>query len=633
MKYLLFLFLLVAGTATAAQSCPVTVGSLTLKVTQPRSAGVSPLLAFFDATSTSETATLRGANNTFQDVHYTWQFGDSGASGRGTWSTGANGINQKDRATGPVAAHIYVLTVGGGDKTFTVQVWAYDGINTATCIVQVTAYDPNGSNGFPGEKTTCVSAATKPVAGSGGCPVKARVIQQSNFGTALTSRLGNGKRVLFKCGDTFSGNNVTLSGTKWSVGAYGGCEGTQSNRPIFVNTTTNNYLNVNNNAGDGRIADIAFEGNGSSNLAVNSLWNVSGVSHIPYQITLWNLLSNNNATSYAWAQGAQWGLVGSKETNASGIGTYVNYNQNNPTVISGNPFNNLDYQAILGNSINGVGCCGTGNGIEVMRFGAGRLFVIENNSITNANSVGAVLKVHNGNTYNTVSTWTGVYTEYGEISDNFFGGNSGAQLVETAPQNGGVDERLRFILFERNVLNGSTQAQGGRQLMVSAVNETLRNNVFYMPGSASKYPAWGAQISSRGSNNIAPTGIEVYNNTCYAPNAIAGQVCIGFDNATQQGGVAGNNSFAQNNLFYVPAGGHITVTNNGGMGNTVGNNTSNPALNPSFSNGSGSFSAYRDFRPTVNAQGASPNVPNYFDGEALSWIGAQQLGALSRSSK
>src|SRR5262249_25105179 len=168
------------------------------------------------------------------------------------------------------------------------------------------------------------------------------------------------------------------------------------------------------------------------------------------------------------------------------------------------------------------------------------------------NNVGAVLKVHNGNTYNTVNTWTGVYTEYGEISDNFFGGNSGAQLVETAPQNGGVDERLRFIVFERNVLNGSTQAQGGRQLMVSAVNETLRDNVFYMPGNASTYALWGAQISSRGSNNIDPTGIEAYNNTCYAPNAIAGQVCVGFDNATQQGGSPGSNSFAQNNLFYTP---------------------------------------------------------------------------------
>ncbi len=53
--------------------------------------------------------------------------------------------------------------------------------------------------------------------------------------------------------------------------------------------------------------------------------------------------------------------------------------------------------------------------------------VIENNTFENANNIGAVLKLHNGNTNNSIATWTGVYTELIEISDNWFGGTAGAQ--------------------------------------------------------------------------------------------------------------------------------------------------------------------------------------------------------------
>ena len=123
----------------------------------------------------------------------------------------------------------------------------------------------------------------------------------------------------------------------------------------------------------------------------------------------------------------------------------------------------------------------------MVRISAGRLGVIENNTIENANNIGAVLKIHNGNTNNSTATWTGVYTELFEISDNWFGGTSGAQYVEVAPQNGGLDERLRNFVIERNLFSGTTGAQGGRQLMASAVNETVRDNVFYMPGNGTKH--------------------------------------------------------------------------------------------------------------------------------------------------
>ena len=80
------------------------------------------------------------------------------------------------------------------------------------------------------------------------------------------------------------------------------------------------------------------------------------------------------------------------------IGTFVNYNENNPATWSGNVVNNLNYQAILGNLLNGAGNQSSGSGQEVLRFSACRLCAIENNTIENANNIGAVFKLHNGNT-------------------------------------------------------------------------------------------------------------------------------------------------------------------------------------------------------------------------------------------
>ena len=226
---------------TGGLSCTGTSGTLTLRAKMVRDTGISPLLVFFDATGTTDSSI--GANMTsFQDVTYTWNFGDTGASGTDTWDYGANkGKNSRNSATGGVAAHLYITT--GVDTAYVATVTAHSGSNTASCQLGVTAYDPSGSHGFAGNKTTCVSASGTPAPGSGGCPAGAAVLNTSSFNTALT-KLGSGTRVLFKCGDTFTGDNATLSGTTWSVGAYGGCEGTQTNQPKFSDSGSNYQLNI-----------------------------------------------------------------------------------------------------------------------------------------------------------------------------------------------------------------------------------------------------------------------------------------------------------------------------------------------------------------------------------------------------
>ena len=605
--------------APTGLSCTGTSGSLTLRASTVRDTGISPLLVFFDATGTTDTA-LSGKTTAFQDVSYSWNFGDTGASGTDTWAYGSNkGRNSRNSATGGVAAHLY--TTPGVDTAYIVTVTAHSGTNTASCQLGVTAHDPAGANGFAGPKTTCVSASGTPTPGSGGCPAGAAALSTASFNTALGSHLGSGKRVLFKCGDTFTGDNATLSGVTWSVGAYGGCEGTQTNRPILRDSGTGGQLTVAMSSGDGRITDLDLEGNGTAAYAVAAN---AGGSSVPYQITLDNLYSNGNNAAYFYSQGAQWGIIESVMTSMrTSIGVYVNYAENNQAQWSGNPFNNVNYQALLGNLFNGAGGTTSGAGQETVRISACRMCVIENNTIENANNVGAVLKIHNGNTYLSSPTWTGVYTELLEISDNWFGGTSGAQLVESAPQNSGDDELLRNIVVERNLFSGHTDAQGGKHLLLSAVNATVRNNVFYMPGTSAQNAAYGVQVAERGVEPV-PSGVEVYNNTCYAPNAVQGQSCVGFDGVAMRAPAI--NSVAQNNRFYVPAGGHTTVVNNG-TGNTVSNNTAAPTNNPGFTDGSGSFSLLSDFRPTANYLGGT-SVPVWSDALGLLWSLSWDLGAV-----
>lgn len=609
--------------------CPVTAGPLTLSVTTPRAACISPCLVFFDATATTDASV---ANTPFQDVTFTWNFGDTLASGTSTWAYGSRpGVNVRNKATGGIAAHLYATQ--GRDTKFTATVAATDGTNTAICGIGATAYDPNGTNGFPGTATTCVAQTVTPVAGAGGCPAGAGVLTSTSFATALASKFGSNKRVLFRCGDTFTGDNAALNATTWSVGAYGGCEGTQTNRPIFSDTTAGNQaLSIGTTAGDGRISDIDFEGGGTGNSAVSA----NTFPRITYQITLYNLLSNGNASTFGFSQGAQWGVVGSVMTGMGlGIGVFFNFNANNPPY-SGNVVNNLDYTAALGNSFNGVGAPNDGQGREVFRVSACRMCVIENNTIQNANNVGAVFKFHNGNTNNscagkvvtggtcypctvgaqfaTTTCWTGAYTELTEISDNLFTGTSGANVVETAPENANDDERLRNIVVERNIFATNTGAQGGRLIVVSAVNETLRDNIFYMQFGSTFYPIFGAQLAQR-AMEPAPTALEIYNNTCYNPATQAGQSCIALSGASGFGTPAAN-SFVKNNLYFSSA--SSTTVTDIGTGNTVSNNTVTPTVNPLFTNGSSTFSLLSDFKPTANYTGGI-SVPVIYDALGIPW--------------
>jgi Calx-beta domain len=611
-----------------AAACPVTSGPLTLRVSAVRSTGVSPFLMFFDATGTTDTSTAANTR-AFQNVTYRWNFGDTGASGTSTWAYGSNpGKNSKNTATGGIAAHLYVTS--GTDTAYKATVTATDGTNTASCQVPVTAHDPSGANGFPSTATTCVSSSGTPVAGSGGCPAGAAVLRQSSAGSAWSSNGGSNKRVLFQCGDTFSGGiSVGVGTTKSTIGAYGSCENTSSDRPILTNTGGGNAICIDTGGStysqDIRIADIDFEGNGTGNNAISTCGGgSSGIAYTVNQLTLYNLYSNGLKTSYYTNNSSQSGIIQSVMTGMGSIeGVYWNYAANNCVNGSaayncgGTPnYVNVNYNAMLGNSFNGRGA--TGNTWETERVSACRLCVFENNLFENGATPqgGATLKIHSGDTFNSANganAWLGQYTEYLEISDNVFTGTSG-YAVEIAPQNSQYDERIRNVVFERNIVSADNQ------VVVSGQNMSIRDNVF----NQTVHSPIGLQTYQRAPTAPSPGTawptqyLEIYNNTCY------GGTCI--ENSSAGGVDVAHNSAVQNNLCYTGT----CVSFSSGTGNTVSNNTSNTALNPGWTNGSGQFDLISDFKPTANYTGGI-SVPVWYDalGTPISsiWI----LGAVQPS--
>jgi hypothetical protein len=220
-------------------------------------------------------------------------------------------------------------------------------------------------------------------------------------------------------------------------------------------------------------------------------------------------------------QATQSGLIQSTATGMTSMsGTVWNNAANNclngsvAADCGGSPgYYNVNYNALLGNSFDGQGVSGAG-AIDTVRVAACRLCVIANNTFQNANNLGAVFRLHSANTATNQMSWIGQYTEYVEISDNLFTGAAGAQLVETAPQTQQYDERLRNIVLERNLFR-AVSGGSGRQILVSALNETLRDNVFYVTAGDVTPPQYAAQVAQRGVEPL-PQYVELYNNTCYA---------------------------------------------------------------------------------------------------------------------
>lgn len=642
MKLLFLLLSLLASSvcwAAGASPCPVTVGTLTLNVYQPRTSCISPCLLFFDTTGspsffqsnahTTDTATLGGQNNVVQDVYYTWSFGDPNASGTGTWANGSRpNVNSKNQATGPVASHLYVLpTNGTTDLATNVEVWAYDGNNIATCTVSVTVFAPSGANGFSGISTICAFNSTQGT----GCPTGAATVTASTL-AAATASLASGKRVLLKCGDTFSGSlSIASTINKASIGAYGGCENSSSGLPNLSGAGSPTISLTGTNAGgttDVRIADLSFADGAYASIAVNAGY--QNTFTYTTQITVYNIICNN-VHSCVWTSSWQTGIIqttsiGSDDDYYLQVGNNQCLNAATGTVFCGQPsynqanYANTSYNAFMGNSTT-ISVAHAVAGTENTRVGGCRMCVFSNNTFSGVFGANSLLKFHDGNNFVSSATWIGQYSEIVEISDNLFiNGPNGGYDISFAPQNQSYDERLRYGILERNLHylnNGEVVGP-----LISANFTTLRNNALYNNSTTNTFQAYCYYATHQGAEPATQPGqLEIYNNTCYGTNSTSR-----FQNACIQTDANGGN-FIENNLCF-NAGAGITVAGVA-TGNTISNNSANSTTNFSPQNHSTTFQVITDFKPASVVTGASSTVPNYFDATQLSWIGAYTLGALS----
>jgi hypothetical protein len=641
----LFFLALLANLANATVSpCPVTSGPLSLNCIVPRSSGISPLLVFFDCTGTTDTAITNGMTP-FQDVQFLWNLGDTQSSGLGNWLHGAHsGYRSKNLATGGIAAHLYIVPDGAGDKAATAIVAATDAAgNTATCGLSITAFDPAGSNGFPGTATTCVSSSGTPVAGSGGCPAGTAVLNTATLSAALNSGSLSGQRRLLKCGDTFTGG-VTIRGVKWSVGGYGSCPGvaiTSGNQANYPHVSGTIGINMQCAGGssvlqtcDGRVADLVGNTGASPFVQVTS-----NFAFVPAQVTLDNLFSNATNQNYYGAECVQCGLI-QLVANNQGVnqGTFWNLAGNMCQNASSSfncgqgaspQFNPIGYTAMLGGSYSGAGAPNNGSGIESVRISGCQQCVFADNDFLNANNVGGVFKFQSNNTQNSQCQWLGEFSQNTEISDNFFGGTSGAELTDIIVQNQNYDERLRNILIERNIFEPSN---GGAQLLFGAMNGIVRDNVFINSGAqigqrgfegTSNNTPGGSGVTCSGTGTTAapvianyPAFTEFYNNTC------DGGACGAFFSGGAITGRAASSSIAANNMT---AG--SSAVRNTGTGNTVTNNSPTTTANPGFKNASGTLGLITDFKPTANFSGGA-TVPVQADALGVPWGTTPDLGAV-----
>lgn len=534
---------------TTVGACPVTQGTLTVNAVPARVSGIAPLLVFFDATSTTDPANIPANGSVFQDVTFTWIFGDTGVSGTGTWVNGAS-HGSTNVASGPVAAHYYVVADGAGDQPYTATVTATDGVNTASCTVApVTAYDPSGPNGFG---TTKCYYSTTPGAG---CPVGTST--QSSTVPALG--LSN-TRLLFKCGDTFNAPNGTVSGTKGAIGSYGGCPAT------FKASAPGVMLTLANPSSDIRIMDLVLDGNGQKGIVLidNGGGGTINGGNKPFQYTLLNLDAKGMASSYRWAAGGQMGIINSMAesvqggpANCSSTGCNINVFPNYAGVGSWTSSGaSEDYQFFAGNLFyNAPGA--NNNTYEVMRDSYGSKHIISNNTMHDAGPSYALIKFHNLDYASDGAKWSGTYTQNSVISDNYLYGVSGANCVEVSPQNAQSDERMRLIVIERNQFKCTENI--GRQLQYSGVNGSIRSNIF-----ATTSGSFGVQVAQRG---IEPQSqfVKVYGNTFSGGGNAA---AIAFSQSGNSGTQAVANSSAINNKIIDG----VAVLNQG-TNNTISNNT------------------------------------------------------------
>ena len=456
-------------------------GNITTSLIASRTSGVAPLAVFFDATETFATTT----NNPFSELHYAWNFGDTGS---GNWS--ATSGRSKNIDSGPVAAHVFETP---GSYTVTLTVRDQQG-NINNNHVTINVQDPDLV--FSGNNTICFSATGNFQA----CPSAAQQITTSDFSTAM-SYLASGTRLLFRSGEnwqTASSYTINVPGPG-IIGAYGNGE-----QPSFHVNSDDELFQLSGaepNFSDWRFMDFTVHGSGVNSHLFKFEGTVKQVLMLRLYIhDLWrSMVGDESYSNYYFNNG------------------YSEQTLHDAVAIVESTIENTDDNGanISAQRLMFLGNTSQHSKAHVLRVMWTQKAVISHNYLHNGGASNHLLKLH-------APTWQerGLgfqrYTEHVVLSANVFHGTDSAWLITLGPQDSERDERLKNILVEKNILNSGSGTQTG--IRISGQDTTIRNNIFDL----SNGPDWieAIRVSTRGIEP-APLRTAIYHNAVYSSNGNA----------------------------------------------------------------------------------------------------------------
>ena len=232
---------------------------------------------------------------------------------------------------------------------------------------------------------------------------------------------------------------------------------------------------------------------------------------------------------------------------------------------------------------------------------------ISNNTLQRPGPSEHNIKLHAAPWGNTgVSGTAGIgqgYTRWVVISDNKFIGAAGAWPIAVGPPDNVSDIRGKDIILERNWQVAGSGSQVSQLLWWSDI--TSRNNIFDLSAGSAKM---GIFVGKRGSGQVAPDRVSIYNNTFYSSTIDNDFVAVDVDSSA-------SNVEVKNNLAYAPNDSRRTMIN--GTGSVLApviasNNSTDLRVNPLFIGNTSTALKFK-LQSGSYAIGAGTSIPVFSD--------------------
>ncbi len=577
-------------TATAGSLAAITLPAMANLPS--RLNGVAPLAVFFDTAGTTGTST----SLPFHELEYRWNFGDNDAV---TWGYGSHVGDgsiaaKKNRATGPVAAHVYE-TPG----TYTINLTVTDGTNTVSnSCLQIVVSDPDVV--FSGANTICFSTAGN----FAGCPAGAQTITDAtgNFVTALATYVAPGKRLLFRRGETWNAaapGEVKTTGPG-IVGAFGA-----GAKPMILGPVATAAIQISSpatpNTADWRFIDLAISGQSGANST--GFFTFGGAKQITilradirdihigvsYSDGILDLL--NTAVPLSVPLWDQMAVVDSTIDNviggSSGYGIYAVSSR----------------FMVLGNMIGD-----TTAGEHGMRSQQLMRAVLSSNNFGPAATGKSVLTIRAPDFIlpgGVLAYPVGTYSETIVVSDNKFIGGNNDFTVANGTANFGIRQLQRFEIWERNWFVTGVGTQMHLDFS-GCTGITVRNNLFDSTGGAA-HGGMSLDFNDSPSLQFPCDQVWIYNNTFFSADASGSFRAVWLSQA-----LTASNVTVRNNLAYAPLDAVHTMVFEG-----VGGPTTNLVQSNNSSNAQVQLTAPGFVGPLTTPAGFRLAAPSYIPGAGI----------------